>query len=459
MRAEHPPRTITYRCLFASVIALAFLVRLWVANDWHSKAETDSQHFRLGDSHSYWTLGGEIARGRPYQYGSPNASIFRAPLYPLFLSPWTLVTPESEGIWRARLMGCALGTLAVWLLMLLAGQLHPSPTPLLAGLLAALYPGAVGMSVVILSEAVFCPLMIVHLICWCQAWKSESFFARLSFGLAGGLAAGAAVLARPSWLLFTPFLGACGILLGGKKPASRWRHLQIMISTVIGLSICMMPWWIRNAQQTGRFVLTTLQVGPSLYDGLHAGATGGSDEGMQFMRQFAAEQRLSDANSTSELDGTFEYRLNIRAQQAALLWASQNPGEVLRLAIAKFSKTWTLWPDGGEIGSVSIRVGLTLGCFGILTLALIASKRAITDSGWLALLCWMPCIYFTLLHMVFVGSIRYREPALLVLCALAAVTLDRMVEFIGVCKNCIPTDAKRGISSEPKPSLNRFSSQ
>ena len=43
-----------------------------------------------------------------------------------------------------------------------------------------------------------------------------------------------------------------------------------------------------------------------------------------------------------------------------------------------------------------------------------------TPRGWPYVLAWLPAVYFTLLHVVFIGSIRYREPAMLALAVLAA---------------------------------------
>jgi hypothetical protein len=49
-----------------------------------------------------------------------------------------------------------------------------------------------------------------------------------------------------------------------------------------------------------------------------------------------------------------------------------------------------------------------------------------SELGWAYVLAWLPAAYFTLLHMVFVGSIRYREPAMLALVVLAAGVLAGM---------------------------------
>lgn len=419
------------------VLLSAFGLRAAAAWKWHSETIESGRVLRLGDSDSYWILAGHIARGEPYEYGSPDASIFRAPLYPLVLAPLTLQRDPASGIWCARLLGCVLGTCAVGLVMALTQRLGGMRAAVASGLVAAFYPGAIGMSVVILSEAVFCPLMLLTLLGWHTAMQNQRLRSVGWLALATGACSGLAILARPSWLLFMPLAGVC-VLLFHKR---RGHQLLVLVTMAAGCVCVMTPWWLRNAKLTARFVPTTLQVGASLYDGLHAGASGASDENMAFVNDFISEQRIEEQQErkAGEAMGieedpqfelrkrsSFEYRLNARMQSAAISWVKKNVSGAFRLSLVKFCRTWSVWPNGGEVGSTPLRILLTLGCFGVLGLAAWASWQSFRSSSWLIVLCWMPAIYFTLLHMVFVGSIRYREPAVLVLTVLAGCALSQL---------------------------------
>lgn len=405
------------------ILLIAFLLRLGAAAYWHRAATQEGRMFRLGDSHSYWVLAGHIARGEPYEYGSADARVFRAPAYPLFLSPFTMIGDELTAVWSARIAGCLAGSCAVGLVMVLAFPLGGRAGSNAAGLLAAIYPGAIGMSIVILSEAIFCLLMLVHLIAWTIAFRAPSRSSLVSASLVAGLAAGLATLARPSWLLFAPLLMVAGCALG----SNRKRHFAIFLLSGLGITVAMSPWWIRNAIVTGRFVPTTLQVGASLYDGLHAGASGGSDEGMVFVKEFIDRLEKEDLAGPHASNDGLEYRLNMRLEQAAIDWTVKNPDKAMWLAAAKFARTWSLWPDGKEVGATGIRLVLTISCFSTLALAAMVSATLVREVGWSAAICWMPTVYFTLLHTVFVGSIRYREPAVLVVTALAGCALAQFM--------------------------------
>lgn len=337
-------------------------------------------------------------------------------------------------------------------------SLLDSKAALVAGLLTAVYPGAIGMSIVILSEAIFCPLMLITLLGWHRGLTAAQVKPVVGVCLVAGAASGLGILARPSWLLFMPLAGCC-VLLFSRRRIHQFLVLAVMAIGCVGV---MSPWWVRNYWITHRLVPTTLQVGPSLYDGLHAGASGGSDENMAFVNDFIQRQRRLD--SQAGLDGqpsreqlvaysTFEYRLNASMSQVALAWARKNISGAIRLALVKFGRTWSMWPSAGEVGSTGLRTALTLGCFGILLLAVWASLRATYGDQWRTslALCWGPAVYFTVLHMVFVGSIRYREPAMLVLSALAGCSLS---SFRGSASFDVLRRSRHGsrsIDSSPSP--------
>jgi 4-amino-4-deoxy-L-arabinose transferase-like glycosyltransferase len=277
-----------------------------------------------------------------------------------------------------------------------------------AAALVAFYPGAIGMSVFVLSEAAFCPLLMAQLMAAVAAWQRAPGKRAASLAIVAGGLAGAATLVRPSWLLFLPFAVVMGLLAG----QNLGKHLRLGSCALAGLLLVMAPWWVRNWHVTGHFVPTTLQVGASLYDGLSPQATGASD--MSFVPEFqAAEEQAPDG------DELLEYRLDRRLRRAALEWAETHPGRALELAGVKIFRLWNIWPNETEFRSWPLRLAVLATYGPIIVLALVGARR-FTRGGWPYVLCWLPAVYFTLLHVVFVSSIRYREPAMLPLAVLAA---------------------------------------
>ena len=452
------------RAWIASILVVCLLVRIFAAWAWQSY-NAQENYLRFGDSDSYWHLARTIAHGEPYQYGSVNTQIFRAPLYPMFLSPFAALLPPGESyswsaIFGARVAGCIAGTMGVAMLMFLAARLarlsksglgqfgEPNTKTVTclvavsAGLLATLYPGAVGMSIFVLSESLFCPLMIAGLgatffsiVAIERARNNKAIF----WMLAAGFLSGAACLSRPSWSLWPvimfPYLAW---VIWRSEPVAlnlTWGRFRTWILCClmfcIGNAVCMSPWWIRNYWVSGTFVPTTLQVGASLYDGWHPGASGSSDENMAFVDPFAKEQLDEDQRQQAAgngLNGTFESRLDRRLRNAAIDWALENSSAAVQLGLIKFVKTWSPLPVARELGSSAVRWAEAFGYSVIMLLSGVGMWRLRNQSG--ACLMAMPAVYFAILHMFFIGSVRYRQPAVLVLCVLGGVGLVCCMQWI-----------------------------
>jgi 4-amino-4-deoxy-L-arabinose transferase-like glycosyltransferase len=397
------------------LLATALALRLLAGGWWQSRLPA-GERFGFGDSQSYWTLAQTIVRGEPYQYGGKDLRIFRTPGYPVLLAGLFAMVGDDPPVMWARALSAVLGVLAVAGVACLAWQLFDERAAWIAGLLTTFYPGAVAMSVMVLSEAPFCPCLLLQINCWTWAWRGTRRGPQILAGLLAGAAGGVATLMRPSWLLFTPAALIAALLLSRQ----RRRHLWLGVWLLLGLIITMAPWWIRNYKIVGRFVPTTLQVGASLYDGWSPQANGGSD--MRFVDEFRRLQREADARLTGPPAGTFEERLDRRMREAAVTWAWQHPGDAARLAVVKFVRMWNIWPNAGELQSTRLRLLILLGYVPLLALGA-AGIWLFADRGWPLVLCLLPAAYLTLLHLIFVSSIRYRQPAMLPICALAAGTL------------------------------------
>ncbi len=445
------------------IVLTAFATRIAAAVWWQSRLASP-RSFAFADSATYWSLAGTMHRGEPFQYGSPDASVFRTPGYPALLAGvFKLAGSDDPPVLVGRVLSAVCGALATAAVIGLGARWHSPATGLLAGLAAAVHPEAISLGVFVLSEAPFHALMVLNVWCLFEAFARVqpgrprgSRTVDFLLGIAAGMTAGLAALMRPSWLLFPPFVLGCKLVCdswaawrldraAGHAPARVWpTGLWLAVAGVartgmpilLGVCLVMAPWWWRNRQVTGQFVLTTLQVGASLYDGWRPDAEGGSD--MRFAPRFFEELKREDAARQTPAQGTFESRLDRRHRDAALAWARAHPRRVLELVGIKFARMWSPVPNSRDMGGALLRLVVAAGFVPLIALAVWQTWRcraawpaarpavwtAVRPADWPAVwLLWVPALYLTCLHVIFVSSLRYRQPALLPLMTLAAAAL------------------------------------
>jgi 4-amino-4-deoxy-L-arabinose transferase-like glycosyltransferase len=359
----------------------------------------------FADTNIYWHLAGALRDGEPYvvsQYGMPHFAI-RTPGYPLFLA--AVSTFFGATTLTARIAQAGLGALCVWAVARLVDRLvggaeragHPCRAAVWAAWIVALEPYTVGMSALLLSEALFVPLMLLGLI-GIAALSDPGTTGRLSGGqsvalaLATGAVHGAAILVRPSWAIAPPLLLLACVALA--VPARRLALLRSAALVAIGIAIVMAPWWARNARIYGRFVPTSLWLGATLYDGLNPQADGSSD------------MRFLDAPEIRVLDEPAQDRA-LRA--LALEFSRNHPLRVAELALAKAARFWSPWPQAEGFASVPVSIASALIVIPTYVLIMMGAWRRRHDTRILLILLG-PLLLFAALHFVFVGSIRYRVP-------------------------------------------------
>lgn len=419
--------TLQPRQKWIILLVLAFLLRLAAAAYWDHQYGGE---LFFGDSETYWKLGKRIAAGESYEY--EGLKIMRMPGYPALLAPLFMLFEGRPPIFLARLESVIFGTLCVaavgWLASLLFNNRSIS---FLATAIVAIDPNQVVSSILVLSEAPFSLLMIFQIGCWCKicghgAVQTENekktvgkrfWFWPLMFGLATA----GTVYCRPSWLLFAPFLLGYGLvhsLIFRQKP--QW--LPGALFGMLIFMLAMSPWWIRNYNVSGRFVATTLQGGASLYDGLNPEATGASD--MRFVETFReAEKNSPSMDPEKEI---FEYRLDERMKRASIEWAKSNPGRVFELVGIKFLRMWNFRPNEPAFSSPPVAFAVAISYIPVLISGLAGACLCFRRG----LAFWslsIPAVYLTLLHVIFVSSLRYRTPAMLGFAILATFFIVTIV--------------------------------
>lgn len=223
--------------------------------------------------------------------------------------------------------------------------------------------------------------------------------------IVAGFLAGLATLVRPTWPLVAPGFAVIHLLY----PTGTWtRRLVNAAALLMAFALTMAPWTARNWRITGHFVPTTLWAGPSLYDALSPDATG--DSNMDFIES----DGLYRQPGMSEYDNDRHYR------QKAIEFVNARPGRALELGWEKLKRFSNPFPNAEQFGHWAPYAGVGLFELPVLVLAVIGLWQ-VRRLLWVWLFAAGPVLYFALVHVVFVGSIRYRLPAEYPLLVLTAV--------------------------------------
>ncbi|MBW3541173.1 MAG: glycosyltransferase family 39 protein [Planctomycetes bacterium] len=393
---------------FAALLLCAFLLRAGAAVLVQQRLDrTPGRSFVIpGDAAGYWELGRRLAAGEAYAVHDPPRRAMRMPGFPLLLSGVMSVAGESFLV--VRLVLALVGTAACLLVYALAREVADRSTALAATVLAAVSPPFIGFSVLVLSETLFAAAMLLSLLGLAKLWRvdrqGDGTRRTLALAAAAGGAVSLAVYVRPTWLLIAP-AAAIALVAASRHKLRALAAAALLCVTALAV---LAPWAVRNRVVTGHWVLTTLWVGPSLYDGLNPDATGDSD--MSFFDRDALNQRLT------------EYEVDRHYRRKALEFVREHPGRTLELARAKLWRFWKPWPNAEQFQSLPAVTAVAAFFVPLMVLAIVGVWAHRRDARLLAL-CAAPVLYFSAVHTVFVSSLRYRLPGEYPLCILAAAGL------------------------------------
>jgi len=352
-------------------------------------------HLDYPDEELHWQLATHLVRDGVLVTDDGRFAA-RMPLYPLFLALFAGL--GSSGILLARLAQAALGAGTVGLAYRLAGAVSGRRAGAVAGVLVCCDPFAVFFSNLLLTEVPFTLLAMGFTACAWEWLAQAGRKRRVLLGLA--LLGALLVLTRPAaigWVVLLWLLLTC---LTWRSDRRR-RALPLLVCPIL-LAALLFPWGLRNQAVLGSWAWLSTNGGVTLYDAQGPQADGSSNQA--FLREMPALQGLDEV----ALDRTLT-RLALQQMRA-------DPLRVVRLAGIKLIRTWSLTPNVAEyrtgfaayVGAAYTLVVLVGAAIG--TLRGIRERRAAPGrSAWYVLI-WLPVAYFTLIHCVYVGSVRYRAP-------------------------------------------------
>jgi 4-amino-4-deoxy-L-arabinose transferase-like glycosyltransferase len=382
------------------------------------------------DSADYDLVAWNLALGHGFALegaAGPYPTAFRPPLLPWMTS--LLYRVVGHHYFAAVLLQCAVGALIPVMLAAFGAAMAGAATGRLAGWITALHPLLIFFSGYLMTENLFTLAFLLALYLSAEWVKTPRGGRAFGAGIAWGLAN----LARPTAVpLVLGVLAWAWAPLGLTVPG-RERARQMLL-LLLGLALVVGPWTARNAIVLRAFVPVTTSGGSALYVGNNEMVWGDP------ARRGGATSGAWDRLVTGEFRGLSETEIDARARALAVAFLRDHRREWPAMAMAKLARFWRLSAvgGGGEFWSSHdspiarlLAVLDPLRLWSLLLFPLAAWGAILAVRGprrWFQSLSLWVILYFSLLAVVFFGTLRMRmpiEPLIALLAAAGIMDLRR----------------------------------
>ena len=389
--------------IFTIIFVVALGVRGFVVM---SQPETP-----IADAADYHEIAVSLADGRGYVNAAGHPTAWRPPAYPAFLS--LIYRISGPGVPAATIIQSVVGALTVLMLMLLGSTIVNHSETVIAGVIAAVYPGLVWLPRLLLSENLSLLLTLMTLWSVAMYLKSRRGWWLVLFGAVSGLN----TLVRGGNLALPMMLGA-GLLIVAFRSSSaeRKRNFTALLLAIAAFIVVLTPWTVRNYGLFHRFVPVATQEGLTLYGSYWPPVKNGRL--IWGTLPGPEDPNIAAANAAGDEVTASKY-----LQQVTLRRLRAQPGYFFRVIPSKMMSL--LVPLDWEILPHPIGTGRKIN-WGYLLIALPALfgfllvLRNPRSNQWLL---WIIPILVVVQTIVFYGSPRFRLPAEPIAILLAAVSL------------------------------------
>jgi len=377
------------------ILIVALVLRLgWGLN----RSRDERALSQLPDQEQYLELGRNLIQSGELKFFDARFGqkiyAYRTPGYPAF------VAMCGGNLVVIRVVQAVIDTSTVLGVYLLAASWLGSRGGVIAACLLAINPWFIYFSGLVLSETLFTAML---------AWSILLLTRSTRLQILGCAILALSVLVRPSAVGLAILLPLSTVILNQRQ--AKPYHLPAV--GVMALLLVLGPWAYRNKRVLGNWIWTTTNSGITQYDGFNPDADGSSDQ-RPFLEKMPQLKPMTEVQRDQYL-----------SRQAREYVENESMGHLAWLTARKLARTWSPMPLSQSFGggaNVAIALAYTVPFFVLVVMGLIGTGRL---SCGVKLLLMLPAIYFTIIHALSVGSLRYRVPADAPMAVLAAAGLAR----------------------------------